>query len=194
VLVRHGEPEAAARGRCYGELDVALSPGGLAQAQQLAEWLEPVALAAVYSSPRRRAVAPAQPIAERQGLTVDLLLSLRELDFGRFEGLTYEQAEARHPEIYAAWMASPTDVTFPDGESWSRLRARVSTAALDLRRRHVDATIAVVAHAGPLRAILAEAIGVPNGNIFRLEQSFASVSVIDYLDEQPMVRLLNGLP
>jgi broad specificity phosphatase PhoE len=194
VLVRHADPDAAARGRCYGDLDVALSRDGLAEAERLADWLEPLPLTAIYASPRRRTVGTAQPIAARHGLTVDLLPSLRELNFGDFEGLTYDQAKARHPEIYAAWMTSPTEVVFPNGESWPLLRARVTTAALDLRRRHIDEEIALVAHGGPLRAILAAALGLPDPHIFRLEQAYASVSIIDYLDEEPIVRLLNGRP
>ena len=55
ILIRHGEPEASAKGRCYGKLDVRLSETGRAQMTRVADALASTAVDAVYASPRRRA-------------------------------------------------------------------------------------------------------------------------------------------
>jgi alpha-ribazole phosphatase len=185
ILLRHGEPEASARGRCYGELDVSLSPEGRAQAARVR--IEPVD--AVYSSPRKRALETAQLVSS---LPPRIEPALREIDFGRFEGLSYDEAAALEPALYEQWMAHPTEVTFPGGESWPLVRDRVRQFAARVRREHESDKILIVAHGGPLRALLAEALGLPDAHIFRLDQSFAGVSIIDWFGDIPLVRQVNA--
>jgi len=194
VLVRHAETDASMRGRCHGRLDVALSPEGRAQAQALARALEGTALDALYSSPALRTVETARPLAEARGLLVIADVRLRELDFGAAEGLTWDELRAREPALYEAWMARPTELTFPGGESFERLRARVLDCARDLLRRHDGKTVALVIHGGPARALLADALGLPASNLFRIDQSYAGVSVIDRIDGVPWVRIINEVP
>jgi alpha-ribazole phosphatase len=194
VLVRHGEPVASARGRCYGRLDVDLSTRGRRQMRRVARLLESAPLAAVYCSPRRRAREGAQIIAAPHGLTPRPEERLREIDFGSLEGLTYDQVAERFPEVYKAWMERPTEVEFPGGESLSTMRLRVVAAARELVGRHKGHTIVVVSHGGVGRILLAEALSLNARHLFRMEQSYGAVSVIDYYGDAPLVRLLNAVP
>jgi broad specificity phosphatase PhoE len=187
VLVRHCEPEPDARGRCYGSLDFALSPAGRAAAADVA--VPPVD--AVVSSPRRRARETAGPIAAASGVTVTVDERWRELDFGELEGLTYEEAERAHPELYERWMSTPTEVTFPGGESYALLRARVVAAVDELRAAHAGRTVCVVTHGGPIRAALAACLRMPDAAIFRLALDYGSVSIVDWLGDEPLVRGVN---
>jgi alpha-ribazole phosphatase len=187
LLLRHAEPADDARGRCYGTLDVGLSERGRRRAQELAGRLE--APAAVYSSPRVRALETAElafgvrPIADER---------LRELDFGEFEGRTYDEIERSQPELYRRWMETPTQVEFPRGESYALLRRRVLDSLAEILARHPAETVAIVAHGGVVRAILAEALAMPDEAIFRLDQPYCAVSVVDWLDGTPVVRSLNA--
>ncbi len=192
VLLRHAEPEDDARGRCYGSLDVGLSPDGHARAARLAEELRDLPLDAVYASPRRRALDTAAPIAAAHGLAPRVDDRLRELDFGELEGRLYDEIAASEPELYAAWMATPTSVRFPGGESFADLRERALAACGEIRRRHACAL--VVTHGGVVRAALAEWLAMPPEAIFRLDQSYGGVTVVDWLDEAPLVRVLNVTP
>jgi len=192
VLVRHAETEESARGRCYGRLDVQLSPLGLRQAQALAAALADVSLAAVYASRLSRALGTARPIAAAQGLQPVVLAALGELDFGELEGLSYDEIEAERPELFRAWMDDPARVTFPGGESLADLRARVLPALAELRARHEHETVAVVAHGGVVRVVLAEALGLEDGAAFCLDQAEGGVSVVDWLDGVPLVRVMNA--
>lgn len=189
VLVRHTEPEEDARGRCYGRLDVGLSPAGLEHAARLVEELAGFAPDAVYTSPRRRAIDTAGPIAAARGLAPVVDERLRELDFGDFEGRTYEEIERAEPELYRAWMDTPTEVRFPGGESYDDLRRRAVAACDAIRGRH--ATSLVVTHGGVVRAAVATWLELPAASIFRLDQSYGGVTVVDWLDGTPLVRVLN---
>jgi alpha-ribazole phosphatase/probable phosphoglycerate mutase len=186
VLVRHGEPADDARGRCYGSLDVSLSDRGREQAASLAERLHGERIDAVYSSPRVRAVETAAAL----GRPVELDERLRELDFGAFEGRTYEELEREHPETYARWMTAPTTVTFPGGESYAALRARTTAALDEIRARHEHAL--VVSHGGAIRAALAAWLELPARAVFRFGLDYCSLTVVEWLGDEPIVRVLNG--
>ncbi|MGH3035715.1 MAG: histidine phosphatase family protein [Gaiellaceae bacterium] len=192
VLVRHAETENSARGRCYGRLDVPLSPRGLRQAEAIADALADLGLAAVYTSPLARALDTARPTAAALGIDPVVVESLRELDFGEVEGLRYDQIEAERPELFRAWMDDPAGVRFPGGESLADLRARVLPALAEIRARHARDAVAIVAHGGVIRVVLAEALGLDDGALFRLDQAEGGVSVVDWLDGLSLVRTVNA--
>lgn len=193
-LIRHPEPEASASGRCYGSLDMKLSEAGIRQAHEVAEALQAEPLAAIYASPRQRCVEAAEILAGATGCPLRTVDALRELDFGAFEGRTYDEIAALYPEVYRQWMESPTEVQFPGGEGFSQMRSRVLAAAADLLGRHNGQTVALVTHGGAIRILLAEALCMPAANLFRLGQRYAAINRIRYQENIPIVDLMNGVP
>lgn len=189
ILIRHAEPADDSRGRCYGRLDVGLSDAGREHARLLPASLAHLDYDAVYTSPRIRARETAEPLASARGLTVLADDDLRELDFGELEGRRYEEIEESEPELYRAWMETPTRVRFPGGESYSDLKMRAVRALERIRARHESAL--VVTHGGVVRAALADWLTIPDEAIFRLDQSYCGTTIVDWLDGTPIVRLLN---
>jgi alpha-ribazole phosphatase len=190
ILIRHAEPQEDARGRCYGSLDIGLSTAGREHARRLAERLARVEYEAVYSSPRVRARETADAIGLAHGLAPVVDEGLRELDFGELEGRTYDEIAASEPELYRAWMTTPTEIRFPGGESFADLKARSLVALERIRGLHESAI--VVTHGGVLRAGVAAWLSMPDEAIFRLDQRYCGVTIVDWLDGEPLVRLLNG--
>jgi len=184
-LCRHGETSARARGLCHGRLDAGLSPLGRRQAVLLAEKLAAEELGAVYTSPLRRARETAAVVAAPHALAPAQLDGLSEIDLGELEGLTYEEAERRFPEIYRRWMQEPLRVRFPGGEDYEGLRRRAVDALDEIRRRHPGETVAVVSHAGPLRALLAGVLELSDP--FGFELGYGSVRLVE-LDGARIVR------
>jgi alpha-ribazole phosphatase len=179
-LVRHGEVEHAAEGRFFGHTDVALSATGRLQVAALAVQLAPEKLDAVYASDLQRARDSAAPLAGTRGLTPVVVPALREMAMGRWEGLTFREIRDRDPEAVSAWFAKLESFPFPGGESLQDLRARVMPALGEILGRHPGGRVAVVAHGGTNRVILAEALGLPLGNLLRLAQDYAAWSVVEY--------------
>jgi broad specificity phosphatase PhoE len=188
VLIRHGEPEASATGRCYGKMDVGLSDVGRSQMKRVAGALRSASIAAVYASPRRRARESAE------GLSSDVVVDARlsEIHFGELEGLTYDEAAERYPTLYKRWMDHPTEVEFPGGEGFGAMKLRVLEAMGAIRNAHSDQTVAIVSHGGVNRIVLADALGIEPRNIFHLDQSHAGVSIVDDYDDYSLVRLMNA--
>lgn len=193
VLVRHAATEESARGRYYGRSDVQLSTEGRAHAKALAAALQGLPLAAVYASPLSRALDTARPIAAAMGLAPLVHRGLLELDFGELEGLAYKEIEAEHPDLFRRWLDRPAGVRFPGGESLAEVAERVLAAVSEIRARHDEETVAVVAHGGVLRVVLADALGLQDEALFRIDQAFGAVSVVDWLEGVPLVRAVNAL-
>lgn len=193
-LIRHGEPEEAVRGRCCGRFDAGLSAAGGRQIERVAELLSSEPLTAIYTSPCRRAAAGAEIIARKHAARVAIEPDLREIDFGDFEGRTYDDIAHSYPDLYRLWMERPTEMQFPNGESFAAMRRRVTAALAGLRERHRGETVALVTHGGVIRVAIAEALSVPDNRIFGIAQQFAAVNRIAYLDGYPIVELVNAAP
>jgi alpha-ribazole phosphatase len=193
VLVRHGEPDESMHGRCYGRLDVPLSAAGLRRAAGVGEALRAHELDAVYSSPLQRAFDTARAVASAHGLEPVPREALRELDFGELEGMSHGEIASDYPELYRFWMDDPSAVRFPGGEALSDLRARVLPEVAGIRERHEGQAVAVVAHGGVVRVMLAEALELPGSAFFRLDQPYGAVSVIDWIEGVPVVRVAGAV-
>jgi broad specificity phosphatase PhoE len=192
VLIRHGEPEPEAKGKCYGILDVGLSHTGRAQIQAKLASVRNLRAVALYASPLKRAVESASIAGACLGLQAIIRPELQEINFGRLEGMSFSEIEKLYPEEYRLWMESPTRIKFPEGESFAEMKARVVNFKNSLLNTHQGETVVLVSHGGPNRIMLAEALAIPDEMIFRIDQAYAAVNVIDYFEGYPVVRLVNG--
>lgn len=155
-LVRHPETEWNRQRRYQGWLNVPLSAQGQEQCSQLiAELAQLSAVQAVLSSDLDRCLAVALPLAERLHMSVQSLPQLRELDFGAWEGLTFDEIKARYPELQTSWLACPTEVSPPGGETLSQLTKRVRQAL----EPYLRSNVVIVTHGGVIAAILRLWIG-----------------------------------
>jgi broad specificity phosphatase PhoE len=158
-LARHGESDWNAANRFQGHSDRPLTELGRRQAQALAEELAAVsALAAIYSSPLRRALETALAVGERVRLEPVLVEDLREVDVGAWSGLTRAEVEARYPADFRRWLDGGEG--WQDGESYAAMSARVLPALLEIAATHESEEILVISHGGPVRAIQAAAAGL----------------------------------
>jgi broad specificity phosphatase PhoE len=195
ILVRHGETIANREYRYVGSRDDALSSLGQAQAEQLAEALSILPVAAVYSSPLQRAYSTALSIAAPHSLEIQIVDDLREMSFGMWEGLSRAEILVRSPEDaqYLREWEKNIALTPPKGESFDALRARVSTAVERLAQQHPDQTVVLVSHVGPIKVLLCTALGVDTSAAFRIFLDPATISVVDWRDaEHATVRLVNS--
>jgi alpha-ribazole phosphatase len=190
-LVRHGSA-AGIDGRCCGRLDVPLSPEGVVQARETAARLAQEKICAVYSSGLRRARETGQVLADALRLSVTVMEALAEIDFGDFEGMTYEEIQHRYPEAFDRWMTQPTNTQFPNGESFADMRDRVSSTVDAILRRHKNESIAIVSHSGVIRFLIGRALSMPAEQIFRLAQRHAAINRIRFTEQGPIVELVNG--
>jgi alpha-ribazole phosphatase len=190
-LIRHGEPAEEARHRCYGSLDLGLSDTGRAQMAHVAVYLKDEPVAAIYCSPRPRALESARILAAIASCPIEVVDDLREIAFGDFEGLAYDEIAARYPGLYRQWMETPTEIQFPNGESFSRMSVRVLRAFDAIQREREGQAVAIVSHGGVNRILLAWALQMPDNCIFRLAQAYAAINLLELVEGLPSVQLVN---
>ena len=173
LLARHGETDWNREGRFQGHADPPLNDTGRAQAARLAAEVADVELAAVYSSPLRRAFETAERVAGPHDVTPIALDALREVDVGSWQGLTRDEVEARSPEEFARWLDYQQG--WLDGESYEEMGRRVVAALLELAAQHDGESVLAVTHGGPIRAAFAFANGYSHADARRLGPTIGNV-------------------
>ncbi|MCZ6783106.1 MAG: histidine phosphatase family protein [Proteobacteria bacterium] len=156
ILVRHGETDHQSSVRFYGATDVPLSAEGREQMRDAARSLPVDRVDRVVASPLQRSWAAAATVAP--GAAVHLESGFREIDFGRWEGLTAEEIEAAEPALYRDWQSRLEGFEFPEGERRAAFRERV-LAGLDRLLESEARSCLVVAHKGVIRTIVEKLCG-----------------------------------
>ncbi len=123
VLLRHGATAGGSEDRLHGSSDVELSPDGREQIRLVAARLGAEGVDVVAASPLKRAWQSARILAG--GRAVRLVSDLREIHFGRWEGLSREEIEASDPILFEDWEKGAPGFEFPGGEPRADFRKRV---------------------------------------------------------------------
>jgi phosphoserine phosphatase len=158
LLARHGETDWNRESRFQGRADPPLNDLGRGQAAGLAETMAGEEVAAIYTSPLRRALETAEVVAQPHQLTPAAVEGLREVDVGSWEGLTRREVEQRFPEEFHRWLDYGQG--WDDGETYEQMGRRVIAALEELAWKHNDERIIAITHGGPIRAALARAVGM----------------------------------
>jgi len=192
-LVRHGEVKNHASGVYNGRTDVGITERGAEQMRLLRDRLREAGISTLYSSSLARTVEGGRIIGEGWGLPRRVVPELQERNFGEWEGLTFEGIRDRYPDLFAAWQEDVTAVRPPGGESLYDVSERVLRAYLPIIEQHRGERILIVAHGGVNRVILAHALKMEIRRIFRIDQEYGCLNVIDYYDDGfAQVKLMNG--
>ena len=186
-LVRHGEVEGnyGPKRTFAGWGDKPLTEKGLLQAQAVGERLAGEKLAAVYSSDLKRAFHTAEAIAARHNLTVQTDTALREVNYGKWEGLGDAELLRDWAEHWKSRVADPLNVAPPEGESYADLWHRLQPAWNAIGERHRSQSgqsVAIVGHNGSLRILLCHLLGAPLGNARHIRLMNTSISCVEYED------------
>ena len=183
ILIRHGELPEEYSGRFVGSTDAPLGQTGICDCKALAPiWKAKYAGSTVFVSPKARARESAELICGDCVFQIDD--RLREIDFGKWENLTFAEIRERYPELCEEWMAHPDEIIFPDGESFPGFCRRVSEFAAMLRGI-AEERVTVVSHGGVLTRLIFEFLGLPPGEIWRWQPGRGSLSVIEFGPDDP---------
>ncbi len=192
LLIRHGESQGNAENRFGGHAPTPLSSLGHRQAEATAQALKSQNIAAIYSSDLLRAVQTAEPLARVLRLRINQSTGFRERSVGAMEGLTFEEAVARHPDEYAALIRRDFEYVLQSGESYRNVLDR-SVDALDrVISAHLGETIAVFSHTGTICILALHLIGALDAAELRpvwIATSNCGISRFD-LREDGFVRVL----
>ena len=187
-LLRHGQTNAS-RGNlfCGRRLDPSLTEEGLLMAQSFAAAYRDRRWAGIYSSPLRRALTTAQPLADAVGMPVQPRDGFAEIDYGSWDGLSAPEVAERFPIEYARWTADPAWNPPTGGETAVALAQRVTRELESIERTHHDGgNVLIVAHKATIRVAICALLGVDVGRFrYRFDCPVGSVTIIEFREHGP---------
>lgn len=192
VIIRHGESVGNREGIWQGQLDYPLTDKGIEQASLLAEWLADEQIDVLYSSDLVRAKHTAEIIASYHGLQLQTTPLLREINLGRFQGLTRQEVEEKYPELANIdWYQSGLE----DVEQIDQLFSRARLFITQLWSVCQDKRVVAVSHGGFINGLLMALLNIKwkGKKVFTLKNT--SITTLDFIDsDQVLIHGVNETP
>ena len=193
-LLRHGEVEARYHRVFGGKIDMDLSPLGHEQVQALADYFHRHPPHVMYSSPMKRVQQTLAPLAKQTGLKPRILPGLREVDFGVWTGLSWEQVYERFKVSAYDWLNQLEAGSIAEAESTADFRERVDAALRQMLAESPNKETAVIAHGAVIRMLLALILNLPFTKMGAFDIEYASITRVKITPAKTEVELLNFTP
>jgi broad specificity phosphatase PhoE len=194
LLIRHAEVEARYQGVFGGRIDMDLSPRGHQQAAALAKYLHQRPLNAIYASPMKRVQQTLAPLLLNGAPKPVILPDLREVDFGDWTGLAWEEVHAKFGISAFAWLEQLECDGIANAESAETLQDRVEPCLREILAAHVGQQVAVVCHGGVIRMLLGILLRWPLARMGVFEIEYASLTQVVVQPQKAELQLLNFTP
>ncbi len=164
-FVRHGQTAWNDIGRFQGSTDVPLNLLGIEQAEKAALALMDIHFDAIYSSPLNRAQVTAQTIARPHQLTVQVEPRIAEINFGQWEGMTFEEIERKWPGRIKEMYIHPDTVDIPGSETFADAESRTMGFLNELISANDNKTFLIVSHGAAIRT-MPDTVDIPGSETF----------------------------
>jgi len=194
LLIRHGEVEPRYQKKFGGWIDMNLSPNGRRQAGILADYLRRKTIDAIYASPMRRVQQTVAPTLKVNGHGQTIMEGLREINFGDWTGLGWQEVEARFKFPSHEWLDQIQSQGVPNGESGKVFRQRVAPCLREIIARHGGQNVAVFCHGGVIRMMLAILLKLPLPKTNHFDIEYAGVTQVALHPHLTEIELLNFTP
>ena len=196
LMVRHGDTVASQGDRFTGAQDIPLSKDGRVHASELATRLSRYPIDAIYASSMQRAMETAGFTARVHELQVTPVPDLREMDHGKWDGLTRDEVlKAFGAQQVADYDRDPFHFAPENGESGEAVLTRAAPALQQIVRQHANQTVLIVAHKTTNRLLICKFIGLdPSRYRETLAQRPACLNVLGFANEnEAQLLLLNDI-
>ncbi len=203
ILIRHVETFGNLEHRFNGKTESPYTDRGYRDKNRLvleaAEYLKGEENVLILSSPIQRALTIAKEIGEKTSFPVLPDDHLREFDFGIFDGMTAQEAEACNREAYMKWIFDHLHEKIPQGDSYEQkyltIKEWLGTLLdefLKNNQENCDAILVIVAHGAVLRMLLTTLLDLPMDAGWHLDLKLGGSAVIDYEAGYGILRSLNA--
>jgi alpha-ribazole phosphatase len=190
ILIRHGDIGDAYTGRLVGRGDMPLSALGRTQAEGLGHRFRSSNISCLLSSPLSRAQETAEAVAHAAQCPVTTHEDLAEVDFGDWEGKTFDEIETAAPERIDHWAKFDPTFAFPKGESLACFLERIERLASHIASLQNE-TVVAVTHGGVIRALICVFLGLDPRNYVLFEVSRGSITTLKLFGERGVLTGLN---
>jgi alpha-ribazole phosphatase len=190
LLLRHAQHAAAETHTFIGSTDNELSEEGQQQAASMDAFLRPYHPERCFCSPLKRCIETIRTFA---AIPVEINPDLREIDFGHWEGKTFDQILEMDLEAVNRWSRLDPEFSFPGGERFNDFLVRIEHVATALASCP-EKTILVVTHAGIIRALICYFLGLSPRNYLLFNIRFGSLAILELFGDKGVLAGLNLFP
>jgi broad specificity phosphatase PhoE len=194
LLVRHAEVEDSYHKIFGGSIDMNISLRGREQAEILAKFLHHKKIDAIYASPMKRVQQTLAPLLKNGAPPQKILHDLREVHFGDWTGLNWEQVCEKFNLHTTEWLDHIERGLAPNGENGPQFRARVEPCLREVVKNHSGETVGIFCHGGVVRMILSILLDLPLPKTNSFEIEYASVTQVALHPRLAEVEFLNFTP
>ena len=183
ILARHGETAWNVAEVFRGRIDIELNETGIKQAELLAAYSSKIKVAAIYSSPLKRALKTAEIIADYHKTKVNIAPGLIDFNYGKWQGLSHQEVKNTYPELYREWVSHPDRVKMPSGENLEDVRKR----AVDIVNTVIKmstGTVVLVSHRVVNKVLICALLGLDNSYFWNIKQDTCGISIFNYEDRR----------
>jgi len=190
-IVRHGETFWNIDGRTQGHGDSKLTEDGIKQAQRLAKKLLKYDIDYIYSSDLGRTIQTSEMISNTLNKKVEYKEQLREINFGKWEGLTIQEIKRDYPDVYTVWRNKPHKALIPEGENLYKLKQRLLDCINELNKKHENSNIVLVSHGMSIKVLLLSLLESELSNIYRIKQDNTALNIVEFRNYGPVIMKTN---
>ena len=191
-LIRHGQTSWNVEGRYQGDHDIELNQVGIKQAKLAAKYLSRVKFANIYSSPLKRTLYTAEKIKGRRDLKIKVRDDLKEINFGKWEGLKFSEINEKYHGDYQNWLEDPYNNRPTDGENFKEITERTTAEIGRIVSENTDgSSVAVVAHGGVILSLLVYWLQIPLARWKSIIQRQGAINIVVIDKGYPYISAIN---
>ena len=190
-LVRHGQTEWNKKLTFRGRVDIPLNEAGHMEAQALSHALKDKNIEAIYTSPLKRSIETAQPVAKFFHLEIVPVQGLIDINYGDWEGLSFHEVKKRYGDQYKGWEKSPDLIRFPNGETLDEAKERSFRAFKNIVKESPDKSILIIPHRVINKILLCALLNIGNSHFWEIKQDTGCINLIEYSRDRFVLSTMN---
>jgi len=194
IFLRHAQAknntERILAGRTEG---VPLTKTGIEQAEQIAKYLKPLDISAIYSSPIERASHTAEIVAKNRSLGVVLDERLTEIDMGKFTRMKYDDMFAKYGNIFLKFYENDPVIAEHEVETFPEVQSRILDMVNHIVEKHKNENVILVTHMDPIKSMLSTVMDLKPKALFELIIANASLTIIKEQDKKFSLSAINAM-
>ena len=194
IFLRHAQAENNAKRILAGRTEgVHLTKTGIEQAEQIAKYLKPLDISAIYSSPIERASHTAEIVAKNNSLDHNLDDRLTEIEMGKFTRMNYDDMFAKYGNIFLKFYENDPVIAEHEVETFPQVQSRILNMVSHIVEKHKNENVILVTHMDPIKSMLSTVMDLRPKALFELIIANASLTIIKEQDKKFSLSAINAM-
>jgi len=194
IFLRHAQAENNTKRILAGRTEgVSLTKTGIQQAERISEYLKPLDISAIYSSPIERAKHTAEIVTKNSAIDVELDDRLTEIDMGKFTRMNYDDMFAKYGNIFLKFYENNPVIAEHEVETFPSVQKRILDMVDHVIKKHKNENVILVTHMDPIKSMLANVMDLKPKTLFELIIANASFTILTEQERKFSLSAINAM-